>query len=317
MIETTLLFRELNVEKEAIGVVPKLRFRVDISVRRDSESPDTYVHINRICFDVDLHSARDPSTSIKVGYLGTFDSLEPVTILQSSAHVDFCIPINSLIMQKMLDIRNSGRSIAFKINATAAGINYLKTQDTCAVTDIWQSQMIVFQNIPAADRVSPVLITGEQFQRILSQIGYSKIMRIEFPLYNDDAVINPKLKSTIDLLNHASARLEEGNNESAMIDVRKALTNHLFEKKNNQWILNSNLATELKNKSPTEIRVIYEDTLLRIFDGLHAILRITDKFLHDDFTIKVPPLRKDSEYVYFTVTFIVRHFLTRLENAVQ
>jgi hypothetical protein len=316
MIEITLLFRELHVE-EAIGVVPKLRLRVDISVTRGPESLNTNIHLNRISFDVDLHSARDPSTSIKEGYLGTFDSLEPVTIRQSSAYVEFCIPINSVIMQKMLDIRNKGRSIAFMINATAAGINYLKTRDRCVITDIWQSQMIVFQNIPAADRVTPILITREQFQQILSQIGYSKIMRIEFPLYHNDSVINPKLKATIDLLNHASASLEEGNNESTMIDVRKALTNHLFEKKNNQWVLNNTLATEWINKSPIDIKEIYGDTLLRIFDGLHAILRITDKFLHDDYTIRVPPLRKDSEYVYFTVAFIVSHFLNRLENAIQ
>ncbi len=30
--------------------------------------------IEDISFDVDLHSARDPSTSVNEGYLGTFDS---------------------------------------------------------------------------------------------------------------------------------------------------------------------------------------------------------------------------------------------------
>ncbi|MFL6392841.1 MAG: hypothetical protein ACJ71E_12435, partial [Nitrososphaeraceae archaeon] len=45
----------------------------------------------------------------------------------------------------------------------------------------------------------------------------------------------------------------------------------------------------------------------------HSVLKITNKFLHDDNTIKVPPLRKDSEYVYFTTAFIVKHILRRLE----
>jgi|GEM_PF-2615297 len=91
--------------------------------------------------------------------------------------------------------------------------------------------MIVFQNIPAAEHVTPVLIAREQFQQILSQIGYSEIMRIECPLYRDDSAINLKLKATIDLLNHASASLKEGYNESTMIDIRKALMNHLLKRR--------------------------------------------------------------------------------------
>jgi hypothetical protein len=161
MNEITLLFREIQIE-EVIGTLPKLRFRIDISVKTSPEIEVTRIHLNRISFDVDLHSARDPSTSVKEGYLGTFDSLELVTLQQFSAYVEFCIPITSLIMQKMLDIRNIGSSIAFKINATAAGINYLKTQDSCTITSIWQSQMIVFQNIPAGN-INLVLISREQF----------------------------------------------------------------------------------------------------------------------------------------------------------
>lgn len=316
MIDITLLFRELQIE-EAIGVAPKLRFRVDISLKRGAKSQDTIVHFSRISFDVDLFSAADHSTSIKVGYLGTFDSLEPVTILGSSAHVEFCIPLNSIMLERMLDIRNMSRFVAFKINAIVAGINHSKNRNTCKIKDIWQSQMIVFQNIPAADRVSPVLIAREQFQQMLCQIRYTEIVRIEFPLYHDNSVINPKLQATIGLLRHASTSLKEGNNESVMIDIRNALTNHLFEKKNNQWVLSDSIADEWKNKSPSEIKAIYEDTLQRIFDGLHAILRITDKFLHDDYTIKVPPLRKDSEYVYLTLALIVGHFINRFENAVH
>jgi len=53
---------------------------------------------------------------------------------------------------------------------------------------------------------------------------------------------------------------------------------------------------------------IYEDILLRLQEGLRAVLKITDKFVHDDNTLKLPPLRKDVEYVYFTVA----HILSRL-----
>ena len=54
---------------------------------------------------------------------------------------------------------------------------------------------------------------------------------------------------------------------------------------------------------------IYEDILLRIQEGLRAVLKITDKFVHDDNTLKMPPLRKDVEYVYFIVVHILRRLI--------
>ena len=41
-----------------------------------------WLHINRIPFNVSLHSAKDPSSSFGTARLGTFDSLEPVTYLR-------------------------------------------------------------------------------------------------------------------------------------------------------------------------------------------------------------------------------------------
>jgi hypothetical protein len=43
MIDYTLLFRDLQVE-EAIGVVPKLRLRIDILIRRGPGSDDIIIH---------------------------------------------------------------------------------------------------------------------------------------------------------------------------------------------------------------------------------------------------------------------------------
>ncbi|MFL6361142.1 MAG: hypothetical protein ACJ72V_17610 [Nitrososphaeraceae archaeon] len=138
-------------------------------------------------------------------------------------------------------------------------------------------------------------------------------MKIEFPLYLEGSIINDQSRATIDLLRHAANCLEEGNSECTMIDVRKALTNHLFKKKDDQWILDNTLTTGWISNSPTDLTEIYKDFLQRIDEGLHSVLKITNKFLHDDNTIKVPPLRKDSEYVYFTTAFIVKHILRRLE----
>ncbi|MFL6470308.1 MAG: hypothetical protein ACJ71H_05600 [Nitrososphaeraceae archaeon] len=39
-----------------------------------------------------------------------------------------------------------------------------------------------------------------------------------------------------------------------MIDFRKALTNHLFKKKDDQWILDNTLTTGWISNSPTDLR---------------------------------------------------------------
>jgi hypothetical protein len=114
---------------------------------------------------------------------------------------------------------------------------------------------------------------------------------------------------TVTLLKAAAGFLERGNNEGALIDVRKALTNYLVDRNGaNERILDNSIRTDWLGKSPTDVARIYEDILLRLQEGLRAVLKITDKFLHDD-KVKMPPLRKDVEYVYFTVAYIVSRLI--------
>lgn len=193
MKEVTLLFREIYIQ-ETIGEVPKLRFVVDVNIKEFSEVQFSYVQINRISFKVDLHSAKDPSTSVMEGHIATVDSTEPVTVLQEyPAYVEFSIPLNSFVIERMLDIRNRGHSIGFKLSATGAGINYYKNQNRCIISDISQSQMHVFQNT-SAGRIDIILVTRECFHKILNSIGYSKILKIEFPLYLEGSIINDQLR---------------------------------------------------------------------------------------------------------------------------
>ena len=99
-----------------------------------------------------------------------------------------------------------------------------------------------------------------------------------------------------------------------MIDIRKLLTNHLLIKnENDKRVLNEMVKSELMNNVPTEIKEIYIGFIQKIEEGLRSILQITDKFLHDNNTIKIPPLRKDTEYVYFTIALIIKHILKRLD----
>jgi len=103
----------------------------------------------------------------------------------------------------------------------------------------------------------------------------------------------------------------ETDNEGALVDVRKSLTNYLLANRglNNERILDKSIHDDWIIKSPTDVTAIYEDIILRIQEGLRASLKITDKFLHDDNTLKMPPLRKDVEYVYFTTAYAVSQLI--------
>lgn len=96
-----------------------------------------------------------------------------------------------------------------------------------------------------------------------------------------------------------------------MIDIRKLLTNHLLIKnENGKRILNEIVKSELLNNLPTDIIQIYS-FIQSIEESLCSILQITNKFLHYNNTIRVPPLRKVTEYVYFTTAFTIKHIVDR------
>ena len=73
--------------------------------------------------------------------------------------------------------------------------------------------------------------------------------------------------------------------------------------------LDSSLKDDWVKRSPAKAVEIYKEIFLRMQEGLRAVLKITDKFLHDDNTLFMTPLRKDSEYVYFSVVYIVNRFV--------
>ena len=107
MIQINLSFLEIEIEK-IIGEVPRLRFRLNVQVGRLSEIMFTRVQFNRISFNLDLNSGRDPTYTQKIAYLGTYESLEPVSCLQNSnTYVFFSLPLNTSIIEKMLEIRNN------------------------------------------------------------------------------------------------------------------------------------------------------------------------------------------------------------------
>ena len=77
-------------------------------------------------------------------------------------------------------------------------------------------------------------------------------MKFEIPLYTDTSSVNESLRKTLTLLKAAPRLLERGQNEGALIDIRKALTNHLLVKKvrRRERTLDSTLKNDWINKSP-------------------------------------------------------------------
>lgn len=312
MNQLNLFFRRIEID-ESIGEVPQLRFRLDLHVGNLSQYQETQIQVNRISFDVDLYSSRNPTSTLKIGNLGIYDSIKPVTCSQNyNTLVEFTLPLNSLMIEKMLEIRNSENLVTFDIYATLSGIIFTNTTHGSQVSKIWQSDYQVFHNTPNGN-ANKIIISNENFQEILNRIHFTDILRIELPLYHDTTVVNQALQSSIRLLKHASNSLKNGNNESVMIDIRKLLSNHLLIKnENNKRILTESVKFELMNNTPTDVKEIYTSFIQKIEEGLRAILQITDKFLHDNNTIKVPPLRNDAQYVYFTIALIIKHILDRL-----
>jgi hypothetical protein len=305
-----LLYNDFHVER-TLGEVPRIMFRATVKDNNPSEGIERWLHINRISFAVELHAAKDWGSSYQVGRLGEFDSSTPITLLQGhSSYVYFSIPLNSTIIETMLKIRDKDEHVAFRISLTIAAIYYHKQQEELIISDILQSQCVLWENMREG-KMPLILIPADELTQFLKSIQYTEIMKFEIPLYGNTSPINEPLRKTITLLKNAAMHLEQGQNEGALVDIRMALTNYLLANKGtqNERILDTSLSNDWISKSPTDVIEIYKDILLRMQEGLRAALKITDKFLHDDNTLKMPPLRKDVEFVYFNVAHTVARLI--------
>ena len=189
-------YNDFDLEK-VLGEVPKLRFKT--TVRDISPGLDRLVHISRITFDVQLHDVKDPSSPNQIGHLGTTNSVEPITLNSSSQYVFFSIPLNSTIIERMLEIRDKERHVAFKINATIAAIYFVKHQNECILQDIIQAQCFVCDYTRHGE-MSLILIPADKLSRLLIDIRYTEIMKFEIPLYTDTSSVNESLRKTLTLL---------------------------------------------------------------------------------------------------------------------
>jgi len=257
-----IFYNDFNVEK-VLGEVPRLRFKTTVTDNNRSSGLDRLVHISRISFDVELHDAKDLSSSKEIGHLGIFNSSEPVTFIQGqSAYIFFSIPVNSTLMERMLEIRDKETHVAFKINAAIAAVYYRKQEDKIIILDVAQTQCFVWDNTSHGN-TSLILIHEDKLSQLLIDIHYTEIMKFEIPLYASTSPVNEALRKTVTLLKDAARLLERGKNEGALIDIRKALTNCLLVERGgeNQRILDNSIRSDWISKSPTDVVKIYEDIL--------------------------------------------------------
>ena len=300
--------QDTEIERN-MGEVPRLRLAIDVRDTNHSKGLDRFLQVNRISLNIELHGVNNNGSSNLVGSLGTFDSTEPANMMLGLSYkIFFSIPLNSTVIEKMLQVRDNNEQVAFKMCGTIAAVYYQKLQNGCSILDVFQVQHIV-NEYTSHGKMPLLLIPARKFDEILKRINYAEILKFEIPLYGDESSTNEALKATIRLLKDAKKQLREGKNDTAMIDVRKALTNHLLtitdqgEKK-----LDSSLKDDWVKRSPAQAQEIYKELFLRMEEGLRAVLKITNKFLHDDNTLLMAPLRKDSEYVYFSVAYIINRF---------
>jgi hypothetical protein len=133
-----------------------------------------------------------------------------------------------------------------------------------------QGQGMVWQNTTEG-KIPLILIPRDKLSQILYEVHYTEVLKFEIPLYSDSSpVTNEAMKKTLTLLRHSAALLKQGNNEGALVDVRKSLTNYLLANRglNNERILDKSIHDDWINKSPTDVTAIYEDIILRIQEGL-------------------------------------------------
>lgn len=136
--------------------------------------------------------------------------LEPVTLSQgSSAHVFFTIPLNSTIIERMLEIRDNKRLVAFRINATVAALYFANQQNECILQDILQAQCLVWEDTRHGE-MSLILIPADKLTQLLIDIRYTEIIKFEIALYTDTSSVNESLRKSVALLKDAARHLEQG-----------------------------------------------------------------------------------------------------------
>jgi hypothetical protein len=79
--------------------------------------------------------------------LGTFNCTEPASMMLGlSSKVFLSVPLNSIVIERMLEIPDNNQQVALRIDGTIAAIYYDKQQNGCSILDVLQTQCVVYEH---------------------------------------------------------------------------------------------------------------------------------------------------------------------------
>jgi len=106
----------------------------------------------------------------------------------------------------------------------------------------------------------------------------------------------------------AKNNLIQNNYQGALLDIRNAISNHLFERKDDQNVLKEEIKNYVLQKVPTDVKEVYKDILNNITSLLNSSLHNLHKFVHKDSDkLKLSPMPQDIETIYFTTIHLIKY----------
>jgi hypothetical protein len=144
------------------------------------------------------------------------------------------------------------------------------------------------------------------------------IATIEIPISEPLLPTYEHLAKAVEELEHGEKSLREGNLDTVIRSIRNIILNHLLTEirevevqghKERQRFLNEDLKKMILANVPREAEKEYE----MVLDGVEAILRRLlqnhlSKFIHlDTGKLLRMPLKEDAEYLFLTITGIIRY----------
>src|SRR6266849_2207939 len=100
--------------------------------------------------------------------------------------------MNSTVTERMLEIRDNNRQVAFRINGTIAAIYYDKGQNDFSILDVMQTQCTVLEHT-GYGKMPLLLVPAPKFNEILNRVNYGEIMKFDIPMYSDKSSVNEVL----------------------------------------------------------------------------------------------------------------------------
>lgn len=307
--------------QEPLDEVPKLSIKIQIT-----NNGDYSLYIPPLNFDINLLSIPSKgfiSSYKPIGWLNSLTS-KPLFIGNGKSKViELHLPMNSQRLERMLDIRQEESLVGFEIFATGLCFSCISVENIGNRFVFEGPQTIdtkVRYNLPQG-QIDRIIIMSEQFIDIIEKLKHYELLRFEIPIKESKSSAQKDLNKALQLLHSAKDNLIHGEYESAMLNIRNALLNHLLEEKKNstqadkEKVLKPDIEEFIIDNVPTETKDTYRQ-IIEYLDGILRRVRHTlSEFIHEDSNkLKKAPLRQDVELVYFLTLFVIRRLSYQISS---